>query len=395
MASIDWNEISNVVTSYWEQTGVWLSYEEILRLQAQAPEPAPSFPPITTTIGSGKDTLTIRLSQDAYHGNAQYVVRVDGVQVGGTFEASALHSSGQSDTLTIAGDWGRGAHTVTVVFLNDDWGGSDDADRNLYVESIAYNGKAAMENPTTLAGNGSAWFTFVESASDSGDEFGQMIFAEEFNGSSLDRSVWPVIYGGSTYWTGAFRWENSEVSVSDGNLVIGLDKGWDGVWSVGGISSAPTAYAPGFAFQYGKVEIRAKASQEVTGAGPCFLLWPIDGGWPPEVDILETPKGQGMFTSHWPGPQGENYYESTLFDIDYSRWHVYGLEWTPERLTMTVDGRVIKTLTTNIPNEPLSIGFQGHVGASWEEWYGGSPNGSGVNSVDIYVDYVRVYDWVG
>jgi hypothetical protein len=42
----------------------------------------------------------------------------------------------------------------------------------------------------------------------------------------------------------------------------------------------------------------------------------------------------------------------------------------------------------------MTIGLQGHVGAAGETWYG-SPNGTGVNHVDIAVDYVKVYDWIG
>jgi len=30
-----------------------------------------------------------------------------------------------------------------------------------------------------------------------------------------------------------------------------------------------------------------------------------------------------------------------------------------------------------------------------DTWYGGSPNGSGVGAIDISVDYVRVYDYIG
>jgi hypothetical protein len=61
---------------------------------------------------------------------------------------------------------------------------------------------------------------------------------------------------------------------------------------------------------------------------------------------------------------------------------------------MTVDGKVMKTFTGNIPTEKMTIGLHGHVGTANDAWYG-SPNGTGVNHVDIAVDYVRVYDWIG
>jgi len=226
-------------------------------------------------------------------------------------------------------------------------------------------------------------------------------FFDGFDGNAVDRSKWGIVYGGSTYWNGAFRWDANEVSVSDGVLNIGLSKQADGLWNVGGLSTAPYPGAPdgiGYEFTYGRVEIRAKASQEVTGAGPCFLLWPADlDRWPPEVDILETPKGQGMFTNHWQGPggNGDDQYEAHLFDIDYSQWHTYTLDWTPDRLALYVDGQLIREMTENIPHEPMTVGLQGHVGAAHDDWYGGSPNGSGVDRVDILVDYVRVSEWIG
>lgn len=105
-----------------------------------ATTPAPAPTPVSTAAGSGQDTLVVKVSQDAWNGSAQYTVFVDGAQVGGTFTASALHASGQSDTVTLHGSWGGYGHKVVVDFLNDAWGGTAGTDRNLYVDGISYNG---------------------------------------------------------------------------------------------------------------------------------------------------------------------------------------------------------------------------------------------------------------
>ena len=118
----------------------------------------------TLTAGSGSDALVLRISQDAYRGSAQYTVKVDGKQVGGTFTASALRSSGQSDTLTLKGDWGPGEHRVEVAFTNDLYGGSATADRNLHVDAATYNGQALQGAAATLYDAGSASFGFTEAA---------------------------------------------------------------------------------------------------------------------------------------------------------------------------------------------------------------------------------------
>src|SRR5918993_2087416 len=96
----------------------------------------------STQIGTGPDTLVLQVTQDAYQGDAQYAVYVDGKQVGGTLTAKTLHGSGQSDTIEIKGDWSAGNHNVSVKLLNDLYHGSPATDRNVYVENATYNGAA-------------------------------------------------------------------------------------------------------------------------------------------------------------------------------------------------------------------------------------------------------------
>ena len=80
------------------------------------------------------------MSEDAYLGDAQFTVAVDGVQLAGTFTTTALHAFGTSQTFTFMGEWGVGPHAVTgeVPLRCVCW----DAflDRNLYVNGISYDG---------------------------------------------------------------------------------------------------------------------------------------------------------------------------------------------------------------------------------------------------------------
>jgi Ca2+-binding RTX toxin-like protein len=115
-------------------------------------------PPASISLGSGSDTLVLRISQDAWQGDAQYTISVDGKQIGGTLTAKALHSSGQSDTVTVKGDWAVGPHNVVVTFLNDGWGGAAGSDRNLYVDGATYNGAAVSGAVQPLYSNGTAGF---------------------------------------------------------------------------------------------------------------------------------------------------------------------------------------------------------------------------------------------
>ncbi len=121
----------------------------------EAPEP------VETTVGSGPDSLVLKVSQDAYQGDAQYTVKVDGEQVGDVFTASASHAAGQSDTLTLKGHWGAGEHAVSVEFLNDKWDGTPDTDRNLYVDGMACNGQDVDGAAATLLSAGAVDFAFA------------------------------------------------------------------------------------------------------------------------------------------------------------------------------------------------------------------------------------------
>jgi hypothetical protein len=115
----------------------------------------------TQTVGSGSSMLVLKVSEDAYQGDARFTVRVDGQQVGDTLAAHASKDAGQYENIQIKGDWAAVSHKVEVSFLNDAWEGTAATDRNLYVESATFNS-------TSIAGsalgtvNGTESFSFSE-----------------------------------------------------------------------------------------------------------------------------------------------------------------------------------------------------------------------------------------
>ncbi|ACA16017.1 glycoside hydrolase family 5 [Methylobacterium sp. 4-46] len=115
-----------------------------------------------TDIRPGDDTLLLEISEDAWLGSAQYTIAVDGQQIGGKMTATASHGTGQSDVLLINGDWSAGVHKVSIDFLNDNYGGTPAADRNLYLNGATYNGTGIPGSRLTLFSSGSQEFTFME-----------------------------------------------------------------------------------------------------------------------------------------------------------------------------------------------------------------------------------------
>ena len=115
-------------------------------------------PPASISDGVGADTLRLVLSEDAWRGDAQFLVSVDGVQLGGPRAVSALHSVGQAQTFDLAGTFGLAAHDIQVGFVNDAWGGTPDSDRNLYVQGVSIDGRASSVGQAVLYSNGWADF---------------------------------------------------------------------------------------------------------------------------------------------------------------------------------------------------------------------------------------------
>jgi aryl-phospho-beta-D-glucosidase BglC (GH1 family) len=148
-------ELAYVNAAVWQENSANLWWGKTAPSAAWAPGAGTSTSPLPVKPA----TLTLNVSEDAYQGDAQFTVKVDGTQVGGVQYASALHSSGDSNTVSLTGNWSVGAHAVQIQFINDAWGGSAATDRNLYVNSIALNGVAQSGTTASFPGSTPANFT--------------------------------------------------------------------------------------------------------------------------------------------------------------------------------------------------------------------------------------------
>ncbi len=117
--------------------------------------PPPAVPP---PIGKGADTLVLNMAEDAYAGDSQFSVTIDGHQYGGVLTTQASHAFGQTQPFTIHGAFGQAKHRVSVNFLNDysDAGG----DRNLYVTGATINGQNLVDGVLNEYGGGAQSFGF-------------------------------------------------------------------------------------------------------------------------------------------------------------------------------------------------------------------------------------------
>jgi Glycosyl hydrolases family 16 len=139
-------------------------------------------------------------------------------------------------------------------------------------------------------------------------------------------------------------------SVADGVLTITADRTPISAQSLlpapvvhdyvsGALSSYP------FSQTYGYFEMSARVPPG-RGLWPAFWLLPVDMKWPPEIDVMEV-LGQDPMTVYTTvhsrgvdhGPRRQGYGTKT---VDLSAdFHLYGVDWGPERVRFYLDRRLV------------------------------------------------------
>ena len=196
-----------------------------------------------------------------------------------------------------------------------------------------------------------------------------LVWSDEFNGTSLDRSVWNYDIG-----TGDWGWGNGEiqyytdkadnVSVSDGSLKITAKReNYNGsAYTSGRINTLGKK-----AFKYGKMEARIKeAGGNQNGVWPAFWMmgnnmasgtnWPYCG----ELDIMEHANNRNYVegTLHWNAggigagynhvfwgsySGGQYYYFPDNVNNGINGWHTYGVIWDEQKIQWYVDDNIYLT----------------------------------------------------
>jgi hypothetical protein len=206
----------------------------------------PTTTPAPVSVGSGADTLVLNMAEDAYQGDAQFTVSVDGKQVGGTQTTTALVDDGQSQEFDVHGDFGPGTHTVSVDFLNDKIDGFypgtqlaiDTTDRNLYVMGASLDGGApASGAPWELSSDGSHDFTVTAGNDPSATAGSSGLFASD--GAAATSSN-PALPAGSLD-TGSMSFISSPSGSDTSGSTTSSDTSSSGTMSTDTTSTNPTS----------------------------------------------------------------------------------------------------------------------------------------------------------
>lgn len=242
-----------------------------------------------------------------------------------------------------------------------------------------------------------------------------LFWNDEFNGTDVDDTKWAKFYDGNPA-NGELQFytpREENIVVSDGTLKLIARKETftgQGPWMDEPVTrqytSGKVETLGKITFKYGKFEAYMKLPRG-KGTWPAFWmlgenLFDAGVGWPKcgEIDIMEHGQdfdnlGAAIHTeayNHTIGTQKTGTYIIDDYDTDF---HTYGLVWTENQLTFSVDGNNYFSVTKeNLGDteaewpfdQPFWIILNHAVGGAW----GGTPDDN-LYPHTVEVDWVRVY----
>ncbi|MBD0384466.1 carbohydrate binding domain-containing protein [Paenibacillus sedimenti] len=279
------------------------------------------------------------------------------------------------------------------------------------------------EKPGVVPGSPSG--SSSSSSNSSQDDPWQLVWNDEFNGSTVDAGKWNVQDTGTVYNNELEYYSPNNVSLAkdgDKNVLV-LEAKKESHSGRNYTSGKLTSQKKGD-WTYGKFEVRAKLPVQ-QGMWPAIWMMPTDehnqyGPWPGsgEIDIMELtgpvetdPANADVYprrvqgTIHYGNPHEQQYNHYLLpqgqtFADDY---HVFSVEWLPGKISWFVDGHKFhetsdwgsrgdgqaEYYTYPAPfDRPFYMILNLAVGGDMP----GNPKGD-FNSDKMYVDYVRVYKY--
>lgn len=174
------------------------------------------------------------------------------------------------------------------------------------------------------------------------------------------------------------------------------------------VSSASLTTQGHASWTYGKIEVRAKIP---TGNGTWPAIWMLGDdhtsvGWPKcgEIDIMENvgfDPNKAVFTVHSTKKDGTGHgsWGQSIDVPDYpAAFHVYAIEWTPEKIDWKMDGKLVHSFTKNDPHDvawvfdkPQYLLLNLAIGGAWGGQHGVDDS---IYPARYEIDYVRVYQKV-
>ncbi len=236
-------------------------------------------------------------------------------------------------------------------------------------------------------------------------------WSDEFDGESIDATIWNFETGDGTAYGLPPGWGNNEKQIytnSPDNAFLTMDEGND-VLAITALKNGADDYTSAKltsqgkrSILFGRVDIRAKVP---AGNGLWPALWMLGENrplidWPGcgELDIMEVlgKEPNKMYTTlHYVADgnvKGELQKEHPLSAANYSdAYHVYSVVWTPSKIQYLLDEAPIyeELIQADMKEflRPFYLILNLAVGGYWP----GDPDASTQFPASLYVDYVRCY----
>ncbi|NLD48849.1 MAG: family 16 glycosylhydrolase [Clostridiaceae bacterium] len=206
----------------------------------------------------------------------------------------------------------------------------------------------------------------------------------ESNFSNYDSNIWEK----SSWANGSVFncvWSPSQVTFSNGNMVLGLDRAYGAEYPYQGGEYRTRSF-----FSYGYYEVRMKPAKN-TGIVSSFFTYtgPSDNNPWDEIDIEFLGKDTTQVQFNWyKNGVGNNEHMYNLgFDASQS-FHTYGFEWRQNYIDYYVDGKKVYRGTNNIPVTPGKIMMNLWPGIGVNEWLGAY---DGKTPLKAEYEYVKYY----
>ncbi|MFD1614117.1 glycoside hydrolase family 16 protein [Gelatiniphilus marinus] len=232
----------------------------------------------------------------------------------------------------------------------------------------------------------------------------KLVWKDDFDAPEIDTKKWTKIPKKNADWGNYMSSDPKCFGFSDGKLYL------KGIVNTDTVSD-PRPYLTGgiytkgkFAFQYGKIEIRAKL-ESAQGAWPAIWMLAEDkkyGKYPRngEIDIMEHLNFDNIiyqtthsyYTLELKQKTNPPYYKTTKFDKE--EFNTFGLEWYPDKLVFTLNGeetftypRIKGVDKSQWPyNQPFYLLIDQQLEGAWV----GKANPDDL-PVQMIVDWVKVY----
>ena len=257
-------------------------------------------------------------------------------------------------------------------------------------------------------------------------------FHDDFDEHPLKDGMWVPHYAGGAAWPEAQYWGGAGSQLKrqtkyNGEQQIYVDPRYrglaprplgldpfrirSGVLSIVASRTPPELQAPlfdnpyisgilttqaSFAQKYGYFEIRAKIPVG-TGVWPAFWMLANDGGWPPEIDVMEgrgQRPGDLVMTTHWRIPATQKIvscgFDYLLPDASVA-FHDFGVLWMEDRLIYFIDRKPVSDVKAPVGfDDPMYMIVNLAMGSKWFDGVG-IVDGESPQMVEFQIDRISAY----